>query len=704
MIEQPNYRVSGVPGRWGTKSHRKPAGRRRKQPTLDVLEGRCLLTSIVDFSTPTASSAPYEITLGPDGNIWFAEGNAGKIGEINSTTDAISEFTVDTSVASKSVYGITAGPDGNVWFTDSGTNSIGVINPTTDAMEEYPLPTAQSVPTGIVSGPGGNLWFTEQEGGKIGDINPATHAISEYTIPGSGSLPTDITLGSDGDLWFTEVGSDAIGSFNPATDAFSQFVIPAANTLPYDITTGPDGNLWLTMENFNQIEMFNLTTDAFSAITIPTAGADPIDIVTGPDGNLYFTEYNANQIGEINPTTHDFTQVGIPTANSEPWGITAGPNDNIWFTEFGASKVGVDIGTHLDVTGEPLSTLTAGAVFGITISDVDSSGVVDQNFSGEATITLASVPAAPALNGTLTAPFVNGVATFFGLTLESAGNGYTIQATSPNALAQVTSSFNVTPAAAAHLVIASPPPSTVSPGGDFGLTVEVSDKYGNPVTTYSGSVTATLANNPGGSSLSGTTVLSVSPASSTPGYVTFAGLSLNNPGNGYTLIVSASGLASATTTAISVPGSVQPPPPPHPPSPSPPPAIASESVVTVQKRNKKGKKVGKPVISGYLITFGTAMNQGTLANAANYRVETVAITKRTKKKPAQTVFAPIAFDVTSVSSNSVTLSPTGKPFTKKAGIITLEPSSPGIESTGGAFLASDVAFNISRGGKSISVS
>jgi streptogramin lyase len=702
MIEHSYFTIRRLYGRGGARNNRSVASQRRQCPRLEVLECRRLLTSVADFSTPTPNSAPYEIMEGPDGNIWFTEGNAGKIGEINSTTDAISEFTVDTSGALKSVYGITAGPDGNIWFTDSGTNSIGVINPTTDAIEEYPLPTAQSVPTGIVSGPGGNLWFTEQEGGKIGDLNPATHAISEYSVPSLGSLPNDITVGSDGDLWFTEVGSNAIGSFNPTTDAFSQFVIPVANALPYDITSGPDGNLWLTMENYNQIEMFNLTTDAFSTFTIPTAGADPIDITSGPGGNLYFTEYYANQIGEINPTTHDFSAVGIPTANSEPWGITAGPNDNIWFTEFGASKVGVDIGTHLVVTGEPPSTLTAGAVFGITISDVDSSGVVDQNFSGQATISLATRHAGAALNGTLTAPFVNGVATFSGLTLESAGNGYTIQATSPNALAQATSSFNVTPAAAAHLVIASQPPSTVSPGGDFGLTVEVSDKYGNPVTTFSGSVTVTLANNPGGSSLSGTTALSVSPASSTPGYVTFASLSLNNPGNGYTLILSASGLASATTTAMSVPASVQPLSPPPPPPP-PPPTIASESVVTVQKRNKKGKKVGKPVISGYTITFDTAMNQGTLANPANYVVDTVVITKRTKKKPSQSVLAAIAFSVTRVSSNSVTLTPAGTPFSKKAGMITLEALSPGIQSAAGASLASGVAFNISRGGKSISV-
>ena len=34
---------------------------------------------ITEFPTPTASSRPQGITTGPDGNLWFTEGNANKI-------------------------------------------------------------------------------------------------------------------------------------------------------------------------------------------------------------------------------------------------------------------------------------------------------------------------------------------------------------------------------------------------------------------------------------------------------------------------------------------------------------------------------------------------------------------------------------------------------------------------------------------------
>src|SRR5438067_13782122 len=47
--------------------------------------------TITEYSIPTANSFPDGIVAGPDGNIWFAERIAGKIGRI--TTDgSLTEF------------------------------------------------------------------------------------------------------------------------------------------------------------------------------------------------------------------------------------------------------------------------------------------------------------------------------------------------------------------------------------------------------------------------------------------------------------------------------------------------------------------------------------------------------------------------------------------------------------------------------------
>ena len=64
--------------------------------------------------------------------------------------------------------GITAGPDGNLWFTEHDADKIGMINPTTHAITEFPVPTANADPNGISAGPDGNLWFTERQQARSG--------------------------------------------------------------------------------------------------------------------------------------------------------------------------------------------------------------------------------------------------------------------------------------------------------------------------------------------------------------------------------------------------------------------------------------------------------------------------------------------------------------------------------------------------------
>jgi hypothetical protein len=122
---------------------------------------------ITEFPIPTASSAPLEITAGPDGNVWFTEINGNNIGRIT-PLGAVSEFPILTSGSAP--FLITAGPDGNLWFTENSANQIGRIT-IAGVITEFAIPTAASGPMGITTGPDGNLWFTEGSGDKIGKVS-----------------------------------------------------------------------------------------------------------------------------------------------------------------------------------------------------------------------------------------------------------------------------------------------------------------------------------------------------------------------------------------------------------------------------------------------------------------------------------------------------------------------------------------------------
>jgi streptogramin lyase len=334
---------------------------------------------------PTAASQPTEITIAPDGNLWFTEYVGNKIGMINPKTLAITE-SAKLPGANPSPNGITAGPDGNVWFTEFANDAIRMINPATLAVTTFTIPTANAQPYDITTGPDGNLWFTEQAGNKIGMFNPTTQAFTESTtLPTGGSQPSGITTGPDGNVWFTESGTNKVGVINPKSLTFSEFNAPAANSQPDEITTGPDGDLWFTEHN----------------VTV-------------------------NKIATINPITHGTADFAIPVASSGPVGIATGPDGKLWFTEpgVGASNIGVlSPATYVSASIEPPAFVAPGSTFGLTVTVNYLSGLVDTGFSGPVTVALVN-PGGATLGGNLTVNAKNGLAAFSGLTINQLGANY----------------------------------------------------------------------------------------------------------------------------------------------------------------------------------------------------------------------------------------------------------------------------------------
>ena len=76
---------------------------------------------ITEFDLPTPNALPQFITAGPDGNLWFTEYGAGKIGRIT-LSGVITEFNAPSGAGPTT---IAAGPDGNVWYLDGEVASNG---------------------------------------------------------------------------------------------------------------------------------------------------------------------------------------------------------------------------------------------------------------------------------------------------------------------------------------------------------------------------------------------------------------------------------------------------------------------------------------------------------------------------------------------------------------------------------------------------
>jgi virginiamycin B lyase len=531
------------------RARRRPADRVRALPRLEGLEDRCLLTpTVTEYTVPTAgalsSANRNAITAGPDGNLWFTEYHASQIGMINPTTHAFNEFA--TLTANADPQGITAGPDGNIWFTEG--IGIGMINPANDHINEFPAPSGDYL-WGITAGPDGNLWFTDRGAGnpKVGMINPTTHVINEFPVP-SGGYPLGICAGPDGNLWFTEPNGNKIGMINPATHVINEFPVPSV-VAPGGICAGPDGNLWFT-EGAGNIGMIT-TTGTITEFPDSTNSAYPTRICAGPDGNIWFAEAAGN-IAMFNPATPQaVTRYPIPYAGAGAWAITAGPDSNIWFADadnaIGLVALYQTSSTHLVITQQPPSSVTAGSLFGLTVTAEDSSGNPITSFNGAVTVGLANNPGGATLGGTLTATASNGVATFSGLSLTKPAIGYTLDVYASGLGGVVSSAVTVTPLAPSQLVITQQPSATATAGQPFATqpVVYEEDAYGN-VETGDNSTVVTAALASGAGPLQGTTAVTVSG-----GVATFTNLA-DNKAETLTLQFSGGGFTSVPSSSIVV--------------------------------------------------------------------------------------------------------------------------------------------------------
>ncbi len=344
---------------------------------VERLEERALLAGVTEYPIPTPTSQPFGIVSGTDGNLWFTEQAANKIGK-STPSGVISEFPVTTTSALPTE--IANGPTGTnkLWFTENGVGKIAEIDTTTNAITEFPIPAGTGMnpgtpaPFGITTGPDGNIWFTDANPNneQIGEYNIGTGTFTEFPLPlPTGDGLTEITNGSDGNLWFVESTGNRIGKINPGTGQITEFVIPTLNSMPFGITTGPDGNLWFTEQAGNKIGQLNPTSGLFTEFPLPTASSVPRGITAGSDGNIWFTEQGTGRIGRLTVASQGITEFGIPTANSGPNGITTGPDKALWFTEQSVDQIGrLDPSQIISGTGTTVTPSASVAFTGVVAS------------------------------------------------------------------------------------------------------------------------------------------------------------------------------------------------------------------------------------------------------------------------------------------------------------------------------------------------
>jgi streptogramin lyase len=199
------------------------------------------------------------IAAGPDGNIWFVDGDANVVGVMSTSGTLLKTYQIPTPnpynpiTFSGFATFIAAGPDGNMWFVEEAASKIGRIALPSGTITEFPTPTPNCVPKNLVVGADGNMWFPERDCGQIARIT-TSGVITEFqvTIAPSSVLLRRITSTPDGNLWFIQAAHSApwtqneVGEMNTSGVGTNLWAFP--NGLPQGLATGADGSPWFTDE------------------------------------------------------------------------------------------------------------------------------------------------------------------------------------------------------------------------------------------------------------------------------------------------------------------------------------------------------------------------------------------------------------------------------------------------------------------------
>jgi streptogramin lyase len=283
---QPQFPVAGSDGRlWFSE---------RNGGTGAFYAGAMTLGTGVaaNYALPGTAPVTNAAALGPDGNVWYADGGDKQI-DVVSTGGSIAVFSTNNLISIPDV--LATGPDNQMWIYGSHTTGTGLMEMAPNGATFAPALTGSflGTVTSMVLGPDGNMWFTQLSPQGIGMITPAG-AVTLYGPSLSGTLNAGLAIGTDGCLWFTEAGTGAwVGKIRPSSGVITEY--PDVNGVGdgiNGIAEGGDGNLWYALPLINSVARIttNGTINHYSA----GGGVTPTTMVLAPNGELWFVEQTAS--------------------------------------------------------------------------------------------------------------------------------------------------------------------------------------------------------------------------------------------------------------------------------------------------------------------------------------------------------------------------------------------------------------------------
>jgi len=504
---------------------------------FELQKGATFLTPVVSFDAATGARPNVGLTIDAHGNLFGATTAGGAAGrgtlfELphgSGTITVLSSFFLETPASALMVdsagdlFGISrtsgANSDGEIFELPAGSTTL-------SSLASFTGISWNGQSASLLLDTSGNLFTATPTGGDNNDgaIFELPANASSLTLLASfnginGSTPGNLLADSNGNLYgITASGGDHnLGTL---------FVLPAAS------------------QHLAVLTSFDPAIGAPSSLSI-----DAHNNFFGTAGNILFKSPADSgtliAIGTLTSSTGTTPEPLLIDAAGNIFGATSSQGDNGsgMLFRFANAPAAQMLFAHSP------SSATAGQLQSpiiVTVEDAD--GYLVMSDDSTVSLAIASGPNAPIV-GTTTVTAQFGVANFFGLSFNTAGD-YIVSA--DNGLLPIVTSdpFTISPIAPANnsvkLVFTHAPAGTTAGQTLSVVTVAIEDAQGNIVTADNSAITLSTASGPAGSNLLGTLTVQAQN-----GTASFTDLALGTAGN-YTLFASDATLTPSASTSFAI--------------------------------------------------------------------------------------------------------------------------------------------------------
>lgn len=177
-------------------------------------------------------------------------------------------------------YGIDIAPNGDVWFSQLNAHRIGRIDPET--FELTMIDTPFTAPRRIRFDSKGNLWIPGFSSNVLARFDLATETFKTYTLPikpvGT-EAPYALNVDRNTDtVWICGTNSDTLLSFDTRTEEYTVYPLPTQVTYTRDIDFDANGGIWTSNSN---VPAWQIETGIPRVLRLTPPQANPAEVSGG---------------------------------------------------------------------------------------------------------------------------------------------------------------------------------------------------------------------------------------------------------------------------------------------------------------------------------------------------------------------------------------------------------------------------------------